>query len=85
MSNIKLMRETNIRNVPATLRRIADEIEAGEHYGEVCGAVLALDSTDGGVPVFYCGDGEAGPRAILLMHLAMLKIGNGVLQARDDE
>lgn len=46
--------ETNMRDVPAMLRRCADRIEAGE-YGEGVAMVSVLDAGDG-IHVFGWGD-----------------------------
>lgn len=72
MTNLVVMRETNLLDVPATLRRIADEVERGD-FGKIGGAVLVLDGTPT-LEVFYMGTGESGPNAHLLLHCGMAKM-----------
>lgn len=79
MSNIHLLRETNLLNVPATLREIADEIEIGTYGGVKCG-VLVLDGA--GLEVFYMGTGEAAPNAHLLLHCGAAKMTEAVVKGR---
>lgn len=78
MTNLVLMRETNLLDVPATLRRIADEIEAGK-YGEAAAAVVVLD-TD--LEVFYMGTGESAPNAHLLLHSGAAKMMAAVMAVK---
>lgn len=78
MSNIHVLRETNLLNVPATLRNIADGIEAGNFgVAKGCAVVLEADS----IEVFYTGTGEAGPNAHLLFSVGAAKMVTGVLEA----
>lgn len=53
MSVVELRKEPEWRDIPATLRRIADEIEAGEHECSIAVLVLADERTikqrDGGM------------------------------------
>lgn len=79
MSNLVLMRETNLLDVPATLRNIAAAIEAGSH-GNPLGCVVVLDAD--ALDVFYCGSGEAGPNAHLLLHAGAAKMLHGVLGSK---
>jgi hypothetical protein len=76
-AELHVMRETNLHNVAATLRTIADGIEAGE-YGQATGCVLVLEAD--ALDVFYSGTGEAGPRTVLLLATAQAKIVNSVLE-----
>jgi hypothetical protein len=69
-----VMRTTNQRDVSATLRDIADQIDAST-FGEVNACVVVIDAFD--VETFYCGDGEAGPNAHLL-----LGVGQHIMQMR---
>jgi hypothetical protein len=79
VTNLVLLRETNLLDVPATLRKIADGIEAGDH-GQVHAAVLVLDAAQ--VAVFYAGSGEAGPNGHLLLHAGAAKMVQAVLEAK---
>jgi hypothetical protein len=79
MTNLVVMRETNLLNIPATLRNIADAIEAGD-YGEATGCALVLDAAT--LEVFYCGTGEAGPNTHLLLHAGAAKMVARVVEAK---
>lgn len=78
-ATLTVMRDTTLRDIPATLRKLADNIEAGD-YGEAVGMAWAVETDGGGrVIVGYSGDGEPGPRAFLLLHTGAAKIMAGVL------
>lgn len=79
MSNLVVMRETNLLDIPATLRRIADDVEAGIH-GTAHGCVVVLDADK--VLVFYCGTGEAAPNAHLLLGAGAAKMMAAVMGAK---
>lgn len=78
-ASVHLLRDSNLLDVPGTLRRIADSIEAGE-YGEVGGATLVVDGDY--LEVFYAGTGEAAPNAHLLLHAGAAKMLKAVLDAK---
>jgi hypothetical protein len=80
MSNLHLLRETNLLDVPATLRNLADDIASGK-YGTVNGAVIVWDSEEG-LDVSYCGSGEAGPNAHLLLHAGASKMMQAVMDGK---
>jgi hypothetical protein len=70
-SNVVALYETNYRDVPATLRVIADEIEAGK-YGEVsCLAVALLGDT---MEVFGLGPDSDGTASASLLQAGALRI-----------
>lgn len=73
---LHVLRETNLLNIPATLRALADSIEAGK-YGEVHGAVLVWDADQ--LEISYMGAGEAAPNAHLLLHAGMMKMIHAVV------
>lgn len=79
MTTLHVMRETNLLNVPATLREIADGIEAG-HFGEPVGCAVVLDAFK--LDVFYMGSGEAAPNTVLLMAAATAKMVAPVLEQK---
>jgi hypothetical protein len=79
MKNLTVIYETNLLNVPATLRNLADAMERGE-YGEVRACVVAWEAAE--VHVSYCGRGEAGPNAHLLLHVAAAKMVQAVLEVQ---
>jgi len=66
----------HLLDVPATLRRIADDIERGE-FGQVNAAALVLDAFE--LECFFCGSGETGPNAHLLFHAGAAKMMAAVL------
>lgn len=77
--NIVVLRETNLQDIPSTLRNIADSIEDGE-YGEAAGCVVVLDADQ--LEVFYTGTGEAAPNAHLLLHAGAGKMVQRVLDEK---
>lgn len=79
MSNLHILRETNILNIPATLREIADSIEKGE-WGEVKGCVVVADGEE--LNVSYAGSGEAAPNAHLLLHAGAAKMMHAVMMVK---
>lgn len=76
MELVKTIYESNFRDVPATLRRIADEIEAG-NYGEVScvGLVLLGDSLE----VFGIGPDSEAPSIALVLNAGAMKLTMPVL------
>ena len=80
MTNLVVLRDTNLLDIPATLRRIADEIESGKYGPAECG-VFVLD-TARTIEVFYMGSGEAGPNAHLLLHAGAGKMIKTVMDAK---
>ena len=76
MSNLHILRETNLLNIPATLRNIADAIELGK-WGEVKSCVVVADGEE--LNVSYSGTGEAAPNAYLLLHAGAAKMMNAVM------
>lgn len=63
--------ETNLRDPAATLRKIADAIEAGE-YGEVGCIAIALLGNE--MEVFSAGPDSDGPSAAVLLQAGALRI-----------
>jgi len=76
MELVKTLYESNFRDVPATLRRIADEMEAGG-YGEVscAGLVLLGDSLE----VFGMGPDSEAPSVALVLNAGVMKLTMPVL------
>ncbi len=79
MSNLHILRETNLLDIPATLRNIADSIEKGE-WGAVKNCVVVADGDE--LNVSYTGSGEAAPNAYLLLHAGAAKMMHAVLVAK---
>lgn len=78
-AQLVVLRETNLQDIPATLRNIAAAIEAGE-YGDPLGCAIVLDADK--LEVFYTGSGEASPNAYLLLGAGMAKMLNAVLSEK---
>lgn len=81
-ANLVVMRETNLHDVAATLREIANGIDRGD-FGRAHGCVVVLEAD--ALDVFYAGTGEAGPRAHLLLHTGAAKMLAGVLSDLDGD
>lgn len=75
--NVVQLYDSNIRDPAATLRKIADQIEAGD-YGEVGCAALAIlgDSME----VFGMGSDSEGPSVAVLLHAGFMRISNAIEQ-----
>ena len=77
MTDLKVvdLYDSNHRDLVATLRRIADDIEAGE-YGEVgCAALVIMgDSTE----VFGMGEDSEPPSIALLLHGGFMKLSGAI-------
>jgi hypothetical protein len=73
MSHLKVVTliESNFRDPAATLRAIADEIDAG-HYGEVSSAVLVLAANE--LSVIPMGRESDSGVACLLLNAAVNKL-----------
>jgi hypothetical protein len=81
MATLHVIRDTNLLDMPATLRNIADNIERGL-YGEANGCVVVLDAEE--VSLFYCGTGEAAPNAHLLLGVGQAYMQNRVLEKKQN-
>jgi hypothetical protein len=75
-AKLHILRDSNLRDIPATLREIADNIEQGR-FGEAHSCVVVLDAFQ--YEVFYTGEGEAGPNAVLMMQVGIGKMCINIL------
>lgn len=71
--------KSNVRDIPAVLRRWADDLEAGDH-GNATGMVLVIDADE--ICVSYAGEGEAAPNAMLLLQVGIGTLVQAVLDAK---
>lgn len=78
MSNLRVIHEISLHDIPGQLRQLAEDIEAGKH-GDTKGVALVLDNHPR-MSVLYWGTGEAGPNAHLLLHIGAAKMVRGVLE-----
>lgn len=79
MAELHVLRSSTLLDVAATLRTIADGIDAGE-YGQTLGCVVVLDAR--ALDVFYTGTGEAGPNTMALLQCALGKMVARVLEEK---
>lgn len=70
-TNLRVIYETNFRDVPATLRAIADQIEAGDFGAVSQCAVVALGDT---CEVFGLGPGCEGDSIALLLQAGAMRM-----------
>lgn len=71
LAEVVTLYDSNIRDVPATLRNIADSIEAGE-YGHVgCAGLVILGDT---MEVFGMGSDSPAPSVGLLLHSGFMRL-----------
>ena len=80
MSNIHLLRDTTLRDIPATLRALADEVEGGK-FGKAESCVVVIDA-EYALEVSFCGSGEAAPNAHLLLHAGAAKMMHAVISEK---
>lgn len=73
--NVVPLYESNHRDPAATLRRIADEIEAGQ-YGDVRSAAVVL--LGGTMEVFGMGSDAEGPSIGMLLHSGFMRISKAI-------
>ena len=73
--NVVTLCDSNYRDPVATLRKIADAIEAGE-YGEVgcAGLVILGDTTE----VFGMGQDSEAPSVAMLLHAGFMRLVSAV-------
>lgn len=76
-ADIVTLHESNFRQVPQTLRTIADAIEKGE-YGDVRQCALVVMA--GRPEVFAMGADSDPASAALLLHSGFLKISMAVME-----
>lgn len=75
LAEVVQLYDSNIRDPAATLRKIADSIEAGE-YGDVgCVVVALLGDT---MECFGAGPDSEGASAALLFHAAFMRLSGAV-------
>ena len=73
--NVVQLRESNFRDTTATLRAIADQIDAGEH-GEV--GSLGLVLLGNRMEVFGIGPDSEGPSVALLLHAGFMRLSKSL-------
>lgn len=77
MTDLKVvtLQESNFRDPVATMRKIADDMEAGE-YGEIgsVGVVLLGDKME----VFGFGPDSEAPSVALLLHAGFMRLSKSV-------
>jgi hypothetical protein len=73
---------SNFRDPVATLRRIADEIEAGEYGGVGSAAIVILGDT---MEVFGMGEDSEPASVALLLHAGFLRLSGAVESHGRDE
>jgi len=80
MADLHVLRETNLKNVSATLRNIADDIDH-DKYGDVRAACIVLDAFK--LQVHFMGAGEAGPEAYLLLGMGQYKMAKLIFEEKE--
>ena len=64
-AELHVVREANLRDIPATLRALADSIETNDGgQATRCVVIWAADE----IEVSYMGEGEAFPNTVCLLH-----------------
>jgi hypothetical protein len=80
MADLHVLRETNLKNVSATLRKLCDDIDNNVH-GEVRAACIVLDALK--LEVHFMGEGEAGPEAYLLLGMGQYKMAKLIYDEKE--
>lgn len=73
--NVVPIYPSNFRQVPETLRRIADEVEAGTYGAIGCAGLVLLGDR---VHVFGMGPDSAAPSVALLLHAGHASLSRAV-------
>ena len=73
--NVVTLHESNFRDPAATLRKIADEIEAGRYGAVGCVGLALLGDT---MEVFGAGIDSEAPSVALLLHAGFLRLSRSV-------
>lgn len=81
LAPVEIIHSSNSRDVPATLRLIADQIESGEH-GEVKSATLVVEGTM--IDVCHLGAGTS-THAHLMLCLAQRKLEGIIMRQIGEE
>lgn len=79
MTNLHVIHEHSLLDIPAVLRTLAADIERGD-CGAVRGCVVVLDGDR--LEVSYSGTGEAAPNAFLLLHAGAAKMMAAVVEGK---
>lgn len=69
------LNESNFRDPVATLRKIADEIESGEHGNVTSAGVVLFGGT---MEIFGMGEDAEAPTIALLFHAAFSRLSNSL-------
>lgn len=80
--NVVPIYESNMRDPVAFLRKIADEIEAGDFGAVGCLALVLLGDK---MEVFAAGIDSEAPSAALLLHAGFTRLSNSIEQHGRDE
>jgi hypothetical protein len=75
LTEIVTLYKSNMRDPVATLRAIADAIEAGKHGGVGCVAVALMGDT---FEIFGMGPDSEGPSVALLFQAATLRFAKTI-------
>lgn len=70
-------RDTKVNDIPAVLRKLADQIEAGEH-GEV-GTAMILMTLEDGMPIFIAGEPLNHFEGLGMLETAKAHIANDII------
>lgn len=74
LAEVHILREGNLQDVPFGLRRLADQIEAGD-FGDSHNLVWVIDCGDSRLELGLLGASpESGPTAYLLLGKAMRRV-----------
>lgn len=75
VAEVVTLHESNFRDPAATLRVIANEIEAGKYGGVGCVGVVILGNT---MEVFGAGIDSEGPSVGMLLHAGFMRLSKSL-------
>lgn len=75
LAEVIVLHGSNYRDPVATIRKIADEIEAGKYGGVGCVGVVLLGDT---MEVFGAGEDSEAPSVALLLHAGFLRLSRSI-------
>ncbi len=76
VAEVVKLRDYTLRDIPSVLRKIADQIEAGEFPGaESCALVVTAEDA---IDVCLCGKASTPGDAHMILHAGMLKLADTI-------
>lgn len=76
VAEVVSLRDYTLRDIPAVLRKIADQVESGEFpSAESCALVMVMED---GIDVFAFGEVSSPGDAHMILHAGMLRLADSL-------